>query len=157
MLTRFISRHPPVQRCTVRQRPSSRFPPSDVVRTSPLHAVVVPLVFFTGGDVLDPVDDEGRDVLRWTPDEQVYVVGHDLGLGQFETLVLANSGEDGFETFLSILRQVRTPILWREYYVVVAFVCRVTGTRYPSHGLGVSCYLKTRVGIPFIPSAVVGY
>jgi len=41
----------------------------------------------------------------------MYVVGHDLALGQFEALVLTDFREDGFETFLRLPRQVRTPIL----------------------------------------------
>jgi hypothetical protein len=34
------------------------------------------------------------------------VVGHDLGLGQFEVFVFTDFREDGFETFLRLPRQV---------------------------------------------------
>ena len=105
-------------------RCASRRP--NVVRTSPLHAVVVPFVVLAGGDAPHPVDERG--VLRWTPDEQVYVVGHDLGLGQFEVFVLTDFREDGFETFLRLPRQMRTPIFRHEHSVVGEFGFRVTGT-----------------------------
>jgi len=36
------------------------------------------------------------------PNEQVYVVEHDLGLDQFEVLILTDFREDGFETFLRL-------------------------------------------------------
>jgi len=38
------------------------------------------------------------------PMNRVYV-GHDLGLGQFEALVLTDFREDGFETFRRLPRQ----------------------------------------------------
>jgi len=41
----------------------------------------------------------------------VYAVGPDLGLGRFEVFVFTDFREDGFETFLRLLRQVRTRIL----------------------------------------------